>query len=265
MDNIEPVPPSLPKQKTTISTVRKISNPLTLISIFSAISEVAIVGVLPILGPEIQGIFVWFAMSFPFVIVLCFFLTLNFNHRVLYAPSDYNDDDAFLIAANISAATLASEAGDQLHAAQEKLEEVGALITDSKTAAEVKELGEAVKTATDEVTTAKRYVDRIKSMDLITVGDLAFLRKCIENGREFTVTDMLKGISSAYELDRSKESFSRLIRHGYIIISPKSVGHRKHATYEVTELGIAKCNEFDSNIASIVQGPDLTQIFRHDS
>lgn len=38
----------------------------------------------------------WFLILFPVLLVIIFFLTLNFNHKVLYAPSDYRADSSFL-------------------------------------------------------------------------------------------------------------------------------------------------------------------------
>jgi hypothetical protein len=35
-------------------------------------------------------------MLFPFALISLFFITLNFNHRVLYAPSDFKDEDNFV-------------------------------------------------------------------------------------------------------------------------------------------------------------------------
>lgn len=51
---------------------------------------------LGLVDASIQGIFVWFVMLFPILIVVLFFATLNFNPKVLYAPSDYKDEDNFL-------------------------------------------------------------------------------------------------------------------------------------------------------------------------
>lgn len=39
--------------------------------------------VLPVLSGTIQETFVWYVMLFPVLLVLAFFLTLNFNHVVL--------------------------------------------------------------------------------------------------------------------------------------------------------------------------------------
>lgn len=73
-----------------------IKNPLTLIAVFAGLAEVASISVLPILDGSVQCIFVWYVMFFPILLVIAFFLTLNFNHEKLYAPSDFKSDEAFL-------------------------------------------------------------------------------------------------------------------------------------------------------------------------
>lgn len=77
-------------------TSQQVKNPLTLIAIFAGLAEVAATGVLPVLDGPVQGTFVWYVMLFPVLLVLCFFATLNFKHRVLYAPSDFRDEQHFL-------------------------------------------------------------------------------------------------------------------------------------------------------------------------
>lgn len=79
-----------------IEKIKKISNPLTIIAIFAGLAEIA--GTVALIGvdKEIQQIFVWFVMLFPTLIVIFFFITLNFNARVLYAPSDFESDSSFL-------------------------------------------------------------------------------------------------------------------------------------------------------------------------
>lgn len=76
-----------------ITTVR---NPLTIIAMFAAIVEISGTAVLPFLAEIHQGVYIWFLMLFPLLLVTTFFLTLNFNHRVLYAPSDYRDEKNFV-------------------------------------------------------------------------------------------------------------------------------------------------------------------------
>jgi hypothetical protein len=73
-----------------------IKNPLTVVAIFAGIVEVSGTIVLPCILPANQATYMWFLMIFPTLLVAIFFLTLNFNHTVLYAPSDFRDDQAFL-------------------------------------------------------------------------------------------------------------------------------------------------------------------------
>lgn len=79
-----------------VEKIGHIKNPLTVIAIFAAIAEISGTTVLPFIESENQGIYVWFLMLFPVFLVGIFFLTLNFNHKVLYAPSDYKNEDNFL-------------------------------------------------------------------------------------------------------------------------------------------------------------------------
>jgi hypothetical protein len=92
----------MPKQRIP----RQVRNPLTLIAVFAGLAEVAATGVLPVIEGPVQLTFVWYVMLFPVLLVIAFFLTLNFNHRVLYAPSDYHDERHFLAT---STATYSSE------------------------------------------------------------------------------------------------------------------------------------------------------------
>lgn len=76
--------------------MRKISNPLTIIGIFAGIAEVAGTAVLPLMSESLQKIFIWYVMGFPILLVLLFFITLNVNPKVLYAPSDFKDEKNFM-------------------------------------------------------------------------------------------------------------------------------------------------------------------------
>jgi len=79
-----------------VENIGTIKNPLTIIAMFAGIAEISGTVVLPFISPENQAIYIWFLMIFPFLLIIVFFLTLNFNHRVLYAPSDYKDEDNFI-------------------------------------------------------------------------------------------------------------------------------------------------------------------------
>lgn len=76
-----------------ISTVK---NPLTVIAIFAGTAEISGTAVLPLLGEANQHIYLWFLMLFPFSLIALFFITLNWNYKVLYAPSDFKDEDNFV-------------------------------------------------------------------------------------------------------------------------------------------------------------------------
>ena len=77
-----------------------VSNPLTIIAIFAGLAEVMSTVALPLIDAQNQGVFIWFLMGFPLVLLGLFFITLNFNHKVLYAPKDYRDDESFLSSVN---------------------------------------------------------------------------------------------------------------------------------------------------------------------
>lgn len=89
---------------TTLAISATIKNPLTIIAIFAGIVEVGSTTVLPFLNSEVQLIYVWFLIAFPSLLVITFFATLNFNHKVLYAPSDFQNDNAFVKLASTSQA-----------------------------------------------------------------------------------------------------------------------------------------------------------------
>lgn len=79
-----------------VEKIGHVKNPLSVIAIFAGIAEISGTIVLPFLHPENQSIYLWFLMLFPSILVLIFFGTLNFNHKSLYAPSDYRDENNFL-------------------------------------------------------------------------------------------------------------------------------------------------------------------------
>jgi hypothetical protein len=78
-----------------VEKIGPIKNPLTIIAIFAAIAEISGTVVLPFISESNQGTYIWFLMLFPLLLVVLFFLTLNFNHKVLYAPSDFKDEENF--------------------------------------------------------------------------------------------------------------------------------------------------------------------------
>ena len=90
-----------------IENIKAINNPLTIIAIFSALAEIAGTVSLKLVSADSQHIFIWFVMLFPVLIVILFFTTLNFNPKVLYAPSDFRNDESFInVIKGVSAAEV---------------------------------------------------------------------------------------------------------------------------------------------------------------
>lgn len=79
-----------------LEKIRAVNNPLTIIAIFAALAEIAGTIALATVEKELQRTFVWFVMAFPTMLVTAFFLTLNFNPKVLYAPSDFRNEENFI-------------------------------------------------------------------------------------------------------------------------------------------------------------------------
>lgn len=75
---------------------KKVTNPISVIAVFAFISETSAAVTLPFLDNDEREIYVWFLISFPFYLMFLFFITLNFNYRSLYAPSDFDADKNFL-------------------------------------------------------------------------------------------------------------------------------------------------------------------------
>jgi len=72
----------------------KINNPFTVIAIFSMLTEASAAVSLPYIDIEHQNIYIWFLVVFPTLLVTLFFLTLNFNNKTLYTPSDLSKADS---------------------------------------------------------------------------------------------------------------------------------------------------------------------------
>lgn len=79
---------------------KQVSNPLTIIAIFAGIAEALAAVVLPFVSEQNQLVVLVFLLAFPCLLVVMFFLTLNFNNKVLYAPSDYADEANFVTMMN---------------------------------------------------------------------------------------------------------------------------------------------------------------------
>jgi hypothetical protein len=79
-----------------VEQIKKINNPLTIIAIFAALAEINATVSIGLIDKSLHYIFIWFLIGFPLILVFIFFVTLNFNTRVMYSPSDYKDDKSFI-------------------------------------------------------------------------------------------------------------------------------------------------------------------------
>lgn len=79
-----------------IKLKKTITNPMTVIAIFATLSETSAAVSLPFLDNEERQTYIWFLISFPFYLIFLFFITLNFNYRSLYAPSDFEKSKHFI-------------------------------------------------------------------------------------------------------------------------------------------------------------------------
>jgi hypothetical protein len=85
-----------------LEKMKSISNPLTIIGLFCGVVEV--VGLIVMgtgnLIPEAQQDLIWLVKWFPILLISLFFLTLNFNAKVLYAPGDFKNEENYLAIQN---------------------------------------------------------------------------------------------------------------------------------------------------------------------
>ena len=116
-----------------IEKIKKVSNPLTIIAIFAGLAEISGTIVLPLLSQESQLVYLWFLMGFPLLLICLFFLTLNFNYKVLYAPSDFKDEDNFLkLFGKPTFEEKIEKISTELDESQEEVQETGVQINELK-------------------------------------------------------------------------------------------------------------------------------------
>ncbi|EGR0234706.1 hypothetical protein ABMX86_22150 [Vibrio vulnificus] len=114
----------------------KVSNPLTIVAIFAGVAETFATGALVLLPETMQAKFIDFVMFFPVLIVVTFFLILVFKPQVLYAPSDFANEEHFLHANNLKD-VVAQETEKVLNEAKQKNQISGDLKALSKRVADL--------------------------------------------------------------------------------------------------------------------------------
>lgn len=109
-----------------IGSIMKVSNPLTIVAIFSGAAETFATGALVALPLSLQEKFIYFVMFFPVFIVTLFFFVLVFKPQVLYAPSDFSNEEHFLHANQLKK-VIAQETEKALSEAKESNQITGNL------------------------------------------------------------------------------------------------------------------------------------------
>jgi len=139
--------------------VTKISNPLTVVAIFATLAEGFATISLMNLPQGIQAIFIYFVMAFPILIVGLFFATLNWNHAVLYAPSDFENEEMYIESMRLREEVKSEVIGSVTSA-------IGAEV--ELTAEQVQRISEKVSGAVERATMASR---KEKILNILASGE----------------------------------------------------------------------------------------------
>jgi len=83
-------------------TIGRVKNPLAMVAIFAALSELAMAYVIINLPERLQVIFIWFVMGFPAGLVLAFFFVLYKKPAVFFSPGDYKKEELYVTSIGIN-------------------------------------------------------------------------------------------------------------------------------------------------------------------
>lgn len=217
-----------------IEKIGYIKNPLSVIAIFAAIAEISGTTVLPFIAEENQSVYIWFLMLFPVFLVGSFFLTLNFNHRVLYAPSDYKDENNFV--------TLFDKAkpDEQSRKLHDEVEEIEA------DKGHVKE----VKNVDDSINVVERDNKRNITADVILAEKLAINSLARNLGVDFKTAIKFNFIKFSRRLEKSSINMKMSVIFDGVHISDHNVN--------AVEVKLFKTNEIDlSRFSSVISTSEL--------
>lgn len=87
-EQLYPTPPFIESEADTMNPFTRLMNPITVIALFAGLSEASATTVLPYLDDASRQPYIWFLILFPSILVILFFLTLNFNPSALYTTPD---------------------------------------------------------------------------------------------------------------------------------------------------------------------------------
>ncbi len=83
-------------------SIGRVKNPLAMVALFAAISEVAMSFVITKLSDKLQEIFIWFVMGFPTILVFIFFFILYHKPAVFFSPGDYKKEELYVSSIGLS-------------------------------------------------------------------------------------------------------------------------------------------------------------------
>lgn len=202
-----------------VEKIGPIKNPLTIIAIFAAIAEISGTVVLPFIAPANQATYVWFLIIFPILLIVLFFLTLNFNHKVLYAPSDYQNEDNFL--RSLPRATLAEKVLKIEAEIAEEEREPEALPQSDKIPKPA--VGETTSAARDDSISYQSFVRRSAQASYMLAEELIFRKLSNEFSAEIQREVKLGSLGGRYIFDgivRDKGTTTvievKFLRHGFM-------------------------------------------------
>jgi hypothetical protein len=218
-----------------LENFKKIDNPLTVIAIFAGISEISM-ATIAVLDPELRAMSLWFLGGFPTLLCILFFITLNFNHRVLYAPSDFKEDSSFI---GLAIKTSASEASESLQIVETKIEELRLLIEASGAGTDKGDfkasISNTVNQIASEVTEAQKIVKAIDRTKGISFGELKVLTflcfgvespsmvSKIANGVKFTSAEAKRYINGLIEEGLAVAD----VKDGKVLVQPTPLGQER--------------------------------------
>ena len=201
-----------------LEKMKAVQNPLTIIAIFAALAEVAGTVALATVDKELQHTFVWFVMAFPTVLVLLFFGTLNFNPKVLYAPSDFRNEENFL-SVLIGSKTLSigfQSVTKQLEVAKQQI-----------IAETVKEIGAAGET------------ERKKFASIVS-RQIELVREKVESTRESAEEVTLDAIAGDYPRSRLQAQILEVLVRSKEPMKPDDIARSVGMSGEATKRALDK-------------------------
>lgn len=164
---------------------KSVKNPLAMIAIFAGISEVAMSCTLGNLSIELQKIFIWFVVTFPFVLVGGFFFVLYRKPAVLFSPSDYEQDETYLN-------SISNQPSNQANLKVEQIEESVKVLQDF--------MEQIISTGNQNVELENSFVETRKKLDSMHAMQHNNLYSFLKNEIELSTDDIIELIPKTKDI-----------------------------------------------------------------